>query len=185
MLGMNWISRANATQRAGRTGRVRKGHVYRLYPHDVFTEFFNAFEEGEILRSPLDSVILNLRTIKKDESISELLTDCIEVPDLDNIEKSFASLFRNNFISEPSDGFDITVLGKLAVQLGIDLALGAMVGFGIQFGLVAETVELAAILSSPKSPWLIPNALMQEPEKYNDIMSSTLISKAYFDDGLF
>ena len=44
VLSRAWIAKASATQRAGRTGRVRPGAVYRLYtgalfdalpPHDV------------------------------------------------------------------------------------------------------------------------------------------------------
>ena len=31
-----WISKASSTQRAGRTGRVRPGNVYRLYPQVIY-----------------------------------------------------------------------------------------------------------------------------------------------------
>jgi len=167
MLETSWISRANATQRAGRTGRVREGSVYRLYPREAFNQYFRAFEEGEILRSPLDSVILNLRTIVNDESISELLRACIEPPDTVNIDNSFASLYNRKFITEASDNFGITSLGGLVIALGIDLTIGAMVGFGLRLGLLEETIEIASILSFPKSPWLLPNALLQEPKMYN------------------
>jgi HrpA-like RNA helicase len=167
VLETSWISKANATQRAGRTGRVRPGNVFRLYPKMAFDRFFRPFEEGEILRCPLDSVILNLRTIVQDESVSELLKECIEPPDLVNIENSFFSLHKKNFITEATDQFAITPLGELVVALGIDLSIAALVGFGIRLGLLSETIELAAILSFPKSPWLLPNPLLQDPEVYN------------------
>ena len=162
-----WISKANATQRAGRTGRVRPGNVFRLYPKQAFNTFFRAFEEGEILRSPLDSTILNLRTIVEGESISALLMECIERPDIVNIENSFKSLHNRNFITEASDEFAITSLGELVVALGIDLSIAALVGFGIRLGLLGETIELAAILSFPQTPWLIPNPMLQDTEVYN------------------
>jgi HrpA-like RNA helicase len=167
MLETTWISKANATQRAGRTGRVREGSVYRLYPRKAFNDYFRKFEEGEILRSPLDSVILNLRTIVADESITEILRGCIEPPDTVNIENSFNSLFNRKFTTAANDNFEITSLGDLVVALGIDLTIGALVGFGARLGSLRETIEVAAILSFPKSPWLLPNALLQEPEVYN------------------
>ena len=167
MLETTWISKANATQRAGRTGRVREGNVYRLYSSDAFHRFFRNFEEGEILRSPLDSVILDLKTISPDASVSQSLRDCIETPDIQNIESSYVSLHKKGFATTACETFDITPLGHLVMSLGIDLTIGAMVGFGIQLGLLRETIELAAILSFPKSPWLIPNAFLQTPRVYN------------------
>lgn len=53
-----WISRASATQRAGRTGRVREGSVYRLYSRATYEKYMEPFESGEIVRIPLDQVIL-------------------------------------------------------------------------------------------------------------------------------
>lgn len=45
MLVPTWISRASATQRAGRTGRVRKGNVYRLYSKNIFQSHMLPFEQ--------------------------------------------------------------------------------------------------------------------------------------------
>lgn len=44
-----WISKATATQRAGRTGRVRDGTVYRLYSSKA-SKGFDDFDEPEIAR---------------------------------------------------------------------------------------------------------------------------------------
>lgn len=52
-------------------------------------------------------------------------------------------------------------------------------------GVGAEAVQVAAILSFAKSPWLIPNTMLQTPEKYNEIASSTFLSKARYDGGLY
>jgi HrpA-like RNA helicase len=50
MLTPTWISRASATQRAGRTGRVRPGTVYRMYARQSYEADMDAFEPGEMLR---------------------------------------------------------------------------------------------------------------------------------------
>jgi HrpA-like RNA helicase len=57
-----WISKASATQRAGRTGRVRPGSVYRIYSKELFFKF-QEHEESEVLRRTLQEVILKLWTM--------------------------------------------------------------------------------------------------------------------------
>ena len=46
MLTCTWISKASSKQRAGRTGRVREGNVYRLYSRDFFENAMIEFEVG-------------------------------------------------------------------------------------------------------------------------------------------
>jgi hypothetical protein len=51
--------KASATQRAGRTGRVRPGSVYRLYSKELYAKF-QEHEESEVLRRTLQDVVLRL-----------------------------------------------------------------------------------------------------------------------------
>lgn len=184
MLMPTWISRASAIQRAGRTGRVRVGNVYRLYTRNVFEQHMDMFETGEMLRVPLDSVILTLKEMLKEEA-TPILLQCLEPPDLSTIQRSFQSLCRSNFITKPNDQGDITTLGAFVSSLGIDLSLGSLIGLGIQFGVGAEAVEMAAVLSFPKTPWLITNPLYHEASTFNDITARTYISKCHFDANLY
>ena len=78
---------------------------------------------------PLDSVILMLKEILNEETTPALL-DCLEPPDLSTIERSYNSLFKSNFISQPGDHGEITHLGAFVSALGIDLTLGALIGLG-------------------------------------------------------
>lgn len=174
-LEASWISKASAIQRMGRTGRVRPGTVYRLYPKEIFTDYMAPFDVGEILRVPLDTTILNLRTIVNG-SISSILTQCIEPPDISNIQNSFSSLFERRFISRPDDNFELTPIGTLVASLGLDLNLGAIISMGILFGLIPETIEMAAILSCPQTPWLIPNSILQEVDVYNGMSFDCTVS---------
>ena len=183
MLQSTWISRASATQRAGRTGRVRNGNVYRLYSRNAYDKYMAPFEAGEMVRIPLDSVILSLRDMLKEE-VTPVLLSCLEPPDISNIDRSFKSLHKANFIDVPGDDCEITSLGALVVALGIDLTLGALVGLGIQFGVGAEAIEMAAILSFPKTPWAISNPLYHETDEFNNITSRTFVSRCRFDAGL-
>jgi len=160
MLMPTWISRASATQRAGRTGRLRPGTVYRMYTRATYLKHMDAFEPGEMVRIPLDSVILMLKQIMTDEAVTEVLLDCLEPPNISTIDRSLQSLHQSHFITEPDDSCEITNLGSFVSALGIDLTLGSLIGLGIQNGVGAESIQMAAILSFPKTPWIISNPLI-------------------------
>jgi HrpA-like RNA helicase len=171
-----WISKASATQRAGRTGRLRPGVVYRLYTRNTYENYMGEFEPGEMVRIPLDSVILSLKEMLKEEATPVLL-DCLEPPDISTIERSFQSLYDSNFISEPDDQGDITVLGSFVNALGVDLTLGSLIGYGIQMGVGPEAIEMAAVLSFPKQPWVMTNPLIHDAPEYNGKLLRLLRTK--------
>ena len=60
---VGWISKASASQRAGRAGRIGPGHCYRLYSSAMFERDFREFTEPEILRMPIEGVVLQLKAM--------------------------------------------------------------------------------------------------------------------------
>jgi ATP-dependent RNA helicase DHX37/DHR1 len=60
---VGWISKASASQRAGRAGRTGPGHCYRLYSSAVYERDFQEFAEPEILRMPIEGVVLQLKAM--------------------------------------------------------------------------------------------------------------------------
>lgn len=58
-----WISKASASQRAGRAGRTGPGHCYRLYSSAVFERDFVEHAQPEILRMPVEGVVLQLKSM--------------------------------------------------------------------------------------------------------------------------
>ncbi|KAK9363888.1 P-loop containing nucleoside triphosphate hydrolase protein [Lipomyces starkeyi] len=60
---VSWISKASADQRAGRAGRTGPGHCYRLYSSAVFESEFKQFSKAEILRMPIEGVVLQMKSI--------------------------------------------------------------------------------------------------------------------------
>lgn len=60
---IGWISKASASQRAGRAGRTGPGHCYRLYSSAVFEGEFEEYTEPEILRTPIEGVVLQMKTM--------------------------------------------------------------------------------------------------------------------------
>ncbi|KZV18868.1 hypothetical protein F511_31707 [Dorcoceras hygrometricum] len=60
---IQWISKASAAQRAGRSGRTGPGHCYRLYSSAVFNNMFPDFSSAEILKVPVDGVVLLMKSM--------------------------------------------------------------------------------------------------------------------------
>lgn len=60
---VGWISKASASQRAGRAGRTGPGHCYKLYSSAVYERDFPEFAEPEILRMPIEGVVLQLKAM--------------------------------------------------------------------------------------------------------------------------
>ena len=60
---IGWISKASANQRAGRAGRTGPGHCYRLYSSAVYERDFEEHAEPEILRMPIEGVVLQLKAM--------------------------------------------------------------------------------------------------------------------------
>lgn len=60
---VGWVSKASANQRAGRAGRTGPGHCYRLYSSAVYERDLPEFSEPELLRMPVDGVVLQLKAM--------------------------------------------------------------------------------------------------------------------------
>ena len=60
---IGWISKASASQRAGRAGRTGPGHCYRLYSSAVYERDFQEYAVPEILRTPIEGVVLQLSAL--------------------------------------------------------------------------------------------------------------------------
>ncbi|KAM0240537.1 hypothetical protein ACHAPO_002438 [Fusarium lateritium] len=61
--GIGWISKASASQRSGRAGRTGPGHCYRLYSSAVYERDFPEFTDPELLRMPLEGIVLQLKAM--------------------------------------------------------------------------------------------------------------------------
>lgn len=64
---IDWVSKASADQRSGRAGRTGPGHCYRLFSSAVYENDFHQFSKPEILRMPVESVILSMKSIGIDQ----------------------------------------------------------------------------------------------------------------------
>jgi ATP-dependent RNA helicase DHX37/DHR1 len=60
---IDWISKASSKQRAGRAGRTGPGHCWRLYSSAVYERDFPEFSVPELLRMPIEGVVLQLKSM--------------------------------------------------------------------------------------------------------------------------
>lgn len=67
---IGWTSKASAAQRAGRAGRTGPGHAYRLYSSAVFETDFEQFAEAELLRMPIEGVVLQMKAMNIDTIVN-------------------------------------------------------------------------------------------------------------------
>ncbi|CAG9568580.1 unnamed protein product [Danaus chrysippus] len=74
-----WASKASCTQRAGRAGRVRPGHCYKMYTKEKEEEFQD-HTTPEILRVPLEQTVLDCKTYAPDDRVENFLSQLPEPP---------------------------------------------------------------------------------------------------------
>ncbi|KAI0872873.1 DEAH-box RNA helicase [Hypoxylon argillaceum] len=60
---IGFISKASANQRSGRAGRTGPGHTWRLYSSAVYERDFREFADPEILKMPIEGVVLQLKSM--------------------------------------------------------------------------------------------------------------------------
>lgn len=65
-----WTSKASAEQRSGRAGRTAPGHCYRLFSSAVFNDEFPKFAEPEIVRKPVEDLILQMKDLGIDRIVN-------------------------------------------------------------------------------------------------------------------
>jgi len=180
------ISKASATQRAGRTGRIRPGVTYRLYTEETHAKL-QKHELAEVLRRPLEDVILStwimLEEAEKFSGVTPFLQRMIEAPTMTNVERSYESLCDAGLITFPSDDGSLSAMGRFTGALPVDLALGRMLAYGVLLGVAAEAVVLAAAMSLSRPPYRFANPIFHDPEEYNALIRTRMLSEVIHDQG--
>lgn len=90
------ISKANAKQRWGRTGRTRNGEVYCLYTEEQFNDLFPKFPVAAIQRSSMEGVVLTAKAA----GIPKVLDGWLENPPRTEIERSTKALIKSGALTE-------------------------------------------------------------------------------------
>jgi ATP-dependent helicase HrpA len=136
------ISRAAASQRAGRCGRVSAGVCFKLYDEDDFNKR-PAYTEPEILRSSLAGVILRMKSLH--------LGDVEDFPFLEAplprmIADGYQLLAELGAIDEATK--DLTQIGFELAKLPLDPKIGRMILAAREHNCLREVLIIAAALGT-------------------------------------
>lgn len=138
------VSKASATQRAGRAGRTGPGICQRLFTRGDL-EGRPAFEVPEIKRADLAQVILELRGIGVAGSIRGM--SWLDFPELASWEAGARLLHLLGFLEEPSLESGLSEAGRIAAGLSMHPRISRLLLESARIGKLDEHLPLAVLLS--------------------------------------
>ena len=165
-LEVDWISKASANQRAGRAGRTGPGHVYRLYSSAVYERDFQEHAVPEILRTPIEGVVLQLKSMKLQNIASFPFPT---PPDLGNLMKAEKLLTHLGSLTVEGN---ITLHGQELAQYPLSPRYAKMLSIGHQADCIYLTIATVAALAirdifTPENqPILAPGGTPQTPSSH-------------------
>ncbi|WVR05910.1 hypothetical protein IAU60_002936 [Kwoniella sp. DSM 27419] len=154
---VSWISKASAQQRAGRAGRTGPGHCYRLYSSALYEDHFERFSKPEILRMPIEGVVLQMKSMNIDAVVNFPFPT---PPDRYALRRAEALLTHLGALEQPTQtrmingvqqagtaGGQITDLGKSMAGYPVTPRFAKMLVIGQQHGCLPYIIAIVAGLS--------------------------------------
>ncbi|KAI3396374.1 hypothetical protein diail_12264 [Diaporthe ilicicola] len=139
---IGWISKASASQRSGRAGRTGPGHCYRLYSSAVYERDFQEFAEPELLRMPIEGVVLQLKAMNLQNVVNFPFPT---PPDTQSLRKAERLL---NYLSAINSSGQVTQIGKTMSIFPLSPRFSRILLLGHQLDCIQYTIALVAGLSA-------------------------------------
>jgi len=141
------VSKASATQRAGRAGRTKPGKCYRLYTESCFQSLEEA-TVPEIQRSNLAPVILQLKALGIDNIVR---FDFITSPPAELVIRALELLYS---LGALDDYAKLTKpLGTRMAELAVEPMMAKTLLSAPSFGCLSEILTIAAMTSLGGNIW--------------------------------
>ncbi|BGP37169.1 putative ATP-dependent RNA helicase DHR1 [Rhodotorula kratochvilovae] len=145
---VDWISKASAAQRAGRAGRTGPGHCYRLYSSAVFEQHFDQFAKPEILRMPIEGIVLTMKGMNIDSVANFPFPTPPDRDALRRAEKTLVNLGALEASEAMSKvGGKITPLGQSMALFPLSPRFAKMIVAGQQHGCLPYVIAIVCALS--------------------------------------
>ncbi|EEY13975.1 ATP-dependent RNA helicase DHX8 [Verticillium alfalfae VaMs.102] len=139
---IGWVSKASANQRSGRAGRTGPGHCYRLYSSAVYERDLPQFSEPELLRMPIDGVVLQLKSM----NLSNVVNFPFPTPpDRASLRKAERLL---HYLSAISTEGQVTRIGSTMSIFPLSPRFARILLVGHQHDCLQYTIALVAALSA-------------------------------------
>ncbi|KAI4520606.1 P-loop containing nucleoside triphosphate hydrolase protein [Schizophyllum commune Loenen D] len=163
---ISWISKASAAQRAGRAGRTGPGHCYRLYSSALYENHFEEFGEPEVLRAPVDGLVLQMKAMHIDTVAGFPFPTPPDRLALARAERVLARLGALSSGVGAGEG-RITELGRTMALFPLTPRFARMLASGGQHGCMPYVICLVSALSVG-DPFLREEGLLQDDEEDAD-----------------
>lgn len=148
----SWTSQASATQRMGRAGRVRAGFCYKLYTQVVETEKMVARPAPEILRAPLESLYLSIKSMGISD-VERFLDGAIDSPDATALDTARTNLIKYGALDPAANA--LTPLGQHMSLIPADPKTAKLLVLSAIFGCLPVGLTIASIIAG-KPPFISP-----------------------------
>ncbi|KAL7897707.1 P-loop containing nucleoside triphosphate hydrolase protein [Trichoderma sp. SZMC 28014] len=141
------ISKASASQRAGRAGRTKAGKCYRLYTEDAY-QALPETNPPEIQRSNLASTILQLKALGIDNVVR---FDFLSAPPSELMSKALELLYSLGALDEYAK---LThPFGSRMAELAVEPMMAKTLLSAPQFNCLSEMLTIAAMTSLGGNIW--------------------------------
>lgn len=148
------ISKASATQRAGRAGRESAGKCFRLYKETDYLKLSDT-TEPEILRSEIISPVLMLKKLGVDDILS---WHWLENPGQESLVSSLQQLYALGALDNSGN---ITDLGEKMVILPVAPHLASVLVKAQEYNTLDQVIDIVSCLS-------VDNLLLTPPSEKRD-----------------
>ncbi|KAI1911748.1 putative ATP-dependent RNA helicase DHR1 [Ophidiomyces ophidiicola] len=138
---IGWISKASASQRAGRAGRTGPGHCYRLYSSAVFEDAFAEYTEPEILRTPIEGVVLQMKSM----GLHHIISFPFPTPPNRTALTKAESLLK--YLGALGTDDQVTEIGRHLTLYPLSPRFGKMLHIGYQHGCMPYVIAMVSALA--------------------------------------
>ena len=142
------ISRASATQRLGRAGRVAPGKCYRLYSRGALEAMYER-PAPEIQRTALEATCLQICSMT-DRGVSSFLQSAMDPPKEESVQHAMDRLISLDAITvdDESRTESLTPLGRVLARLPLEPGTGRMLVMACVMKCLDPILTLTALQSS-------------------------------------
>lgn len=132
----DWNSLAGNKQRRGRSGRTKPGKCWKLFSTYQEEFILPKYTKPEILRTPLASLVLQVKALRGTQDVLEFLGNALDAPDTVAIQEALDTLLALGAIEDVEEAkggntstASLTPLGQNLALLPLDLRLGKVSSF--------------------------------------------------------
>ena len=153
-----WVGLSNLKQRAGRAGRHRSGEYFGILGRRR-AKALHPYQVVEMKRVDLTNVVMHVKALDfPGMAVEEVLAAVIEPPAPDRIKAAMSDL---QMVGALDDRQNLTPLGRVLLQLPVDVQVGRLVLYGSFFRCLDQALTLAALMTN-REPFVSPMHLKTE-----------------------